>query len=276
MKPFVLALSSAVLALSVAACGAPTTMQAVAPKRVGLQSVSSAPADYYRAAEGYKGQSLLRVLRDTVSKHKDLGYDRARDHMFGEVDDTDDDNVVECDYTGKSMANVTDRNSAYQGGKGFNAEHTWPQSMGATGQAKSDLHHLFPTDCNANSRRSSFPFGEVVNVKWQEGGSKLGTDAKGRTVFEPRDDQKGNTARAILYFYMVYGHRANLDNFRTEESTMLKWHAQDPVTAVDRERNEAVFRLQGNRNPFVDRPEFVSFIGSFSSGTKKFITFDLH
>jgi endonuclease I len=270
LKPFAIALSSVVLALSIAACGTTAGPQAPSAKRAGTQTASalrSAPADYYRAAEGQKGQALLRTLADIVSKHKDLGYDRARDVMFQTVDDTDNNNIVECDYTGKTLANIDGKDSAYKGGKGFNAEHTWPQSKGATGAAKADLHHLFPTDCNANSRRSSFPFGNVTNVKWEEGGSKLGTDAKGRTVFEPRDDQKGNTARAILYFYMVYGNRADLENFRVEETTMKQWHQADPVTAEDLARNDAVFAAQGNRNPFVDRPEFVQAVGSFQGNS---------
>lgn len=264
LKPFAFALSSALLALSVAACGTTTGPQAAA-KRAGAQAprAMAAPAGYYQAAEGQQGQALLRTLASVVGKHQDLGYDRARDVMFQTVDDTDGDNVIECDYTGKTLANIDGKDAAYLGGKGFNAEHTWPQSKGAVGTAKSDLHHLFPTDVNANSRRSSFPFGEVESVKWTEGGSKLGTDAAGRTVFEPRDDQKGNSARAILYFFMVYGQRADLDNFRVEEAVMKKWHQQDPVTDVDRARNDAVYAAQGNRNPFVDRPEFVQAIGSF-------------
>ncbi|MNY19098.1 Extracellular ribonuclease precursor [compost metagenome] len=183
--------------------------------------------------------------------------------MFSDVDDLNDDDVVECDYTGLSLAHVNDRNSAYRGGKGFNAEHTWPQSKGAVGSAKSDLHHLFPTDCDANSKRSSYPFGEVVQIEWQGGGSKLGLDKKGNRVFEPRADQKGNTARALFYFYMVYGQRADLSNFKYEEETLKKWHAQDPVTAEDRARNDAVQRHQGNRNPFVDAPEYVQAVGNF-------------
>ena len=266
MKHFAIALVSATLALSVTACGAPQGLQVTGPQATGFHAASAlkqAPAGYYRDAEGQAGHGLLRSLADIVSKHRDLGYGRARDVMFATVDDIDNDNVVECAYTGRRMANVTGKDSAYKGGKGFNAEHTWPQSKGAKGAAKSDLHHLFPTDCHANSRRGSFPFGEVVNVKWSEGGSKFGHDSRGRQVFEPRDDQKGNTARALFYFYTVYGQRASLENFRVEEEVLKQWHQADPVTAEDVARNDAVYQAQGNRNPFVDRPEFVEAIGNF-------------
>ncbi|MOA33361.1 Extracellular ribonuclease precursor [compost metagenome] len=105
----------------------------------------------------------------------------------------------------------------------------------------------------------------VRSVDWEEGGSKRGTDGQGNTVFEPRNEHKGNVARALLYFYTVYGQNSSTDmvNFRIEEPTLLKWHQQDPVDADERKRNDIVFGVQGNRNPFVDRPEFVGAIGKF-------------
>lgn len=263
MKPIAIALVSLAAVSVLSACGTSPGLQPSFQSRAGLSASSLAPGEYYRDAQGLQGGDLLRTLAGIVSRHKVLSYDRARDVMFADVDDLDDDDVVECDYTDRKLAGVTDRRSAYREGKGFNAEHTWPQSLGAVGSAKSDLHHLFPTDCHANSKRSSFPFGEVVNVVWSEGGSKLGRDSRGRMVFEPRDEQKGNTARALFYFYTVYGKQANLSNFRVEQETLVKWHRQDPVTSLDRERNDAVYRYQGNRNPFVDHPEFVQAVGTF-------------
>ena len=268
-RSHILVLGLTLSALTAAGCGnAPLSAKLTPTAKSGFTALAR-PVNvrtldaYYQQAAGKQGSDLLYTLNRIVAAHKDLGYDRARDVMFGEADDVDGDNVVECDYTGRRMANVTGKDSAYKGGKGFNAEHTWPQSKGAKGAAKSDLHHLFPTDCHANSRRGSFPFGEVVSVKWSEGGSKFGHDAQGRQVFEPRDEQKGNTARALFYFYTVYGQRASLENFRVEEEVLKKWHQADPVTAEDLARNDAVYQAQGNRNPFVDRPEFVEAIGNF-------------
>lgn len=265
MKTIALALASVFLTAALAGCGSDSYTQPLLSRTVKFSTFNQVPSDYYQVAQGLQGQALRQALAGIVTKHKDLGYDRARDLMFGEVDDLDEDDVVECDYTDRRLEGVSDRISAYQGGKGFNAEHTWPQSKGAEGIAKSDLHHLFPTDCEANSKRSSFPFGEVVTVEWTDGGSKLGRNAKGVTVFEPRDDQKGNTARAILYFYTVYGQRVDLSNFRIEQEVLQKWHKEDPVTDSERARNDAVYRFQGNRNPFVDRPEFVQAMGTFTS-----------
>lgn len=231
--------------------------------RASQGSFGARSASDYDGAQGKTGQVLLAALKQAVSAHKDLGYDGARDAMFKDVDDLDNDNVVECVYTGRTVANVTNRGTAYQNGKGLNAEHTWPQSKGAEGAAKADLHHLFSTDCVANSTRGSFPFGTVASQDWAEGGSRRGTDAQGRIVFEPRPEHRGNVARALLYFYTVYGQRASLDNFRVEEETLKRWHVEDPVDAAEKARNELVFKIQGNRNPYVDRPEFVQAVGEF-------------
>ena len=223
------------------------------------------PANYYAPVAGQQGRALLDGLRQLVGPHKDLGYDGARDVMFAQIDDLDSDNRVSCIYIGRTLEQVTGKDSAYQNGKGLNAEHTWPQSKGAVNAAKADLHHLFPADCHANSTRGSFPFGEVTSPEWSEGGSELGTNAQGARVFEVRPDHKGDTARAILYFYTVYGQlgSTSLENFKIEEPVLKAWHQQDPVTAAERARNDAVQAAQGNRNPFVDHPEFVGAVGTF-------------
>lgn len=256
----------ALLTLLVAGCGQSPLGASFAKQAQGQRLTARAvPANYYAAAAGKQGRALLMALHQTVAKHKDLGYDGARDFMFADVDDLDNDNVVECIYIGRTLQNVTNRSSAYKGGSGMNAEHTWPQSKGAEGAAKADLHHLFPSDCKANATRGNFPFGEVARQDWTDGGSERGTNAQGHIVFEPRAEQRGNTARAILYFYTVYGVTGapDLENFKIEEPVLKKWHAQDPVTEDERLRNDTVQKVQGNRNPFVDHPEFVAQVGDF-------------
>lgn len=225
-------------------------------------SSAQAPDGYYQGAEGQQGQGLLQSLNQIVARHVDLGYDQGRDVMFGVVDDLQDNNVVVCAYTDRREQNVSNRGDAYN--HGLNTEHTWPKSKGAeSGPPKSDLHHLFPTDIDTNSKRSSFPFGEVVQVEFQNGGSKLGRNAQGQTVFEPRDDHKGDVARALFYFYTVYGGQASTSNFRIEEPVLHQWHAQDPVDQAEQIRNARIFQYQKNRNPYIDRPEFVRLIGRF-------------
>lgn len=273
MKLLHLGLTGLLMGSLLVGCGLPTPMGAPSEtSQSNFSARSGVPADYYKSAQGLTGVALLSTLQNTVSKHKNLGYTGARNVMFGTLDDDHNNNVVDCVYTGMEVSGVKDSGTAYKNGEGLNTEHTWPQSLGATGAAKSDLHHLFPTDVEANGARGSFPFGEVKNPthifpKIEVGATKsvLGKGAGGRMVFEPRDSHKGDVARAIFYFYTVYGFRggANLANFRVEEETLKKWHVLDPVDAKERKRNDGIYAAQGNRNPYVDHPEFVSAVGKF-------------
>lgn len=231
---------------------------------------ASVPADC-PAAFGKMGQDLINALYGCIKGHTVLGYDSGRDAMFLLNSDPANNYTVECIYTGRKAKQVKDRASAST--NSFNTEHTWPQSLGATGTAKSDLHHLFPTDIDANGRRGNYPFGVVQTATWTgpdldgKGPSKLGTSADGKTVFEVRDPYKGNIARAIFYFYTRYRSERPTDfstaNLQVEEATLRKWHAQDPVDAAERALNEGIFQQQKNRNPYVDHPEYVERVGKF-------------
>ena len=127
----------------------------------------------------------------------------------------------------------------------------------------------------ANTQRSSRPFGIVTGTvlyttPLQPGSteqSRLGLDAAGRTVFEVRNSKKGDIARAILYFYVRYRSARtpsfSLANFNVEEAVLLRWSQEDPPDDYERARNERVFRGQGNRNPFIDKPSIIFAIGDF-------------
>ncbi len=223
------------------------------------------------AAVGKLGQDLIDALYGCIKGHTVLGYDAGRDAMFLANSDPANNYTVECIYTGRKAPQVKDRASA--NANKFNTEHTWPQSLGATGAAKSDMHHLFPTDIDANGRRGNYPFGVVKTATWTgpdpdgKGPSKLGTSAEGKTVFEVRDPYKGNIARAIFYFYTRYRNERPADfstaNLQIEEATLRTWHKQDPVDANERALNEAIFMLQKNRNPYIDHPDYVDKVGTF-------------
>ena len=157
----------------------------------------------------------------------------------------------------------------------INVEHTQPQSMfkmkNYFRQAVGDLHHLYPSDSPANSMRGNFPFGEVSVIKntprcfdnrqqMYDSGAKLGTAKDGRPiVFEPPTVHKGNVARALFYFAIRYDHPIEAK----EEATLRRWHKEDPVDEEELDRNDAIEKIQGNRNPFIDRPEFVEDIANF-------------
>lgn len=250
-----------------------TPTQPLACAAPAFRADTALPAGYYSTAEGKTGAALLAALDRIVCRARVLGYDAARDSMYARVEDPDNDDLLADIYVGR-VATVNSRATAATAN--FNTEHSWPQSRGALNDpAMSDIHHLFPSDETANARRSNLPFGVVVGTPtWvspdpdNDGDvSKQGRDANGTEVFEPRNAKKGDIARAIFYFYTRYNGRRtpnySLQNFIIEEATLIQWHTADPPDAFERQRNSLAFRAQGNRNPFVDRPEFVAAIGDF-------------
>ena len=215
---------------------------------------------------------LKNALTQLVTGHTSLGYNVARDNMYMVIDNQRVNgqgamqNTLECVYTGRLAVGYVDRSDA-QNNYNFNTEHTWPQSnFGEQEPMKSDLYHLFPTDNPANAVRSNYTFGKVVsNITWQVGGSRLGLNSLGQTVFEPRDTHKGDASRSMFYFITRYP--VNYGNFftLTQENVFREWNKLDVVGAVEMARNNAIASLQLKRNPFIDHPEFVDRIYSFST-----------
>lgn len=273
----------AVLPMLAIACLSGCGVQTFGYPALGLRPASFAaqdvPAGYYEKSSGLRGPALMMALHDlSVQGQRDLGYDKARDLMFTSIDDPTGNGGIQCVYTGRTITGVTDHVSAYK--QGFTTEHTWPQSLGAWGIAKDDLHAMYPADGHANTLRSTLPFGEVARQVTLL--PMLGTDGETsrigyaagvsyhgqRMVFEPRTAHKGEAARALLYFYVRYALPAQkggplLTNFVIEEPTLIQWNREYPPTPTEVARNEAIFEAQGNRNPFVDHPEYVDAIGQF-------------
>ncbi len=233
----------------------------------------------YAATQGKSGEPLKTAL-NTIMKtgYITLGYNTGRDRMFMNIDNHmvngqgASTNTLECVYTGRQVTGYSNRSDAQTNGN-FNTEHTWPQSkFNSVDPMQSDLHHLFPTDEGANSKRSNYPFGVVITSSWTSGGSKYGNGLGGQIVFEPRDEHKGNCARTMFYFVLRH---ANHGNFWTEspyqETAFRDWHKKFPPTAQDKKRNDLVQQYQGNRNPFVDHPELVDRINNFG-GTATIVT----
>ena len=250
-----------------------TPTQPVACAAPAFRADTALPAGYYSTAQGKTGAALLAALDRILCRARVLGYDAARDSMYARVEDPDNDDLLADIYLGR-VATINSRATA--AAANFNTEHSWPQSRGAQNDpAMSDIHHLFPSDASANSRRSNLPFGVVVGTPtWTSDDpdgdgdvSKQGRNANNVEVFEPRNAKKGDIARALLYFYTRYNSRRtpnfSLENFGVEEATLIAWHNADPPDAFERQRNSLAFRAQGNRNPFIDRPELVAAIGDF-------------
>ena len=222
--------------------------------RLSGEASAVLPALPKGAFPGLAGAALLSALRSWAAPHLQYDYGTARDLLYQKVDGGS--GTLHDVYGDRNVA-VRPRGELEQQDH-INAEHTRPRSTGVAGTpAESDLHHLFPSDKEANNRRANLPFGEVVQEVWRMGSSRLGTDQDGNVVFEPPDEHKGNVARALFYVAAVYG----LPLPPAEERVLRCWHQLDPVSVAERARNDVVSTLQENRNPFIDDPGLVDRVG---------------
>ena len=253
------------------------------------------PTGYYVTAQGLSGYALKTELYNIIKDHNAQGYSAiwnfydssARDKYF------ENDNSILDMYSEKpngsdsyNYAAVSDQCGNYSGEGGcYNREHSFPKSWfgGTIEPMNSDVHHIYATDGYVNSKRSNFPFGEVASASFTStNGSKLGSAASSLnysgTVFEPIDEFKGDFARA--YFYMATRYENVIGTWQTKTTSsnavlngssnqvfeswvvamLLNWHNSDPVSQMELDRNQAAFEFQGNRNPYIDHPEFVEMI----------------
>ncbi|GIQ80764.1 endonuclease I [Kipferlia bialata] len=233
--------------------------------------------------DGLSGAELRAALREDtyVGKHHTLGYSTARKKMYGYIDNID--GYVYGIYTDLALKYKHGSSDTSQN-KDLNCEHIVPQSFfNKQDPMRSDVHHLRPAYDVANSARNHYTFEEVDDAlayKWfnqktvatktpsdPENWSRLMEDesAWGEHAWEPRDENQGTVARAILYFYTMYDQYICLDNKPCIEemwkigdvNMLIQWSADHPPSDWDRTRNEGAEKYQGNRNPFVDSPELV-------------------
>ncbi|MFZ1947052.1 MAG: endonuclease [bacterium] len=246
------------------------------------------PTGYYGPAEGLWGESLRAALHDIIKNHTAWGYDYAWT-AYRTTDVKPDGKVwdVYSDVPGGPQFYQYDFGADEGGvggqeGEGYTREHSWPKSWfgGEVSPMYSDLFALYPTDAHVNGNRGNYPYGEVTSPEWTSlnGGERGPCSWPGYTgtVFEPIDEYKGDLART--YFYMsarYYTEDAGwpgspmtdgADLVPWAAEMLLDWHEADPVSAKEIERNGAIFDLQHNRNPFIDRPEFARLMFAADAG----------
>ena len=250
------------------------------PSAPGIYAVSTTASDGTAAASatayvgvrgtlfaGETGATLRQSLRSAYTPAQTLGYDVARDTMYARID-RGADGIVRGVYSGFGvlLPDGVDP-STYLFQNGINAEHTWPQSMGAeTEPGRSDLHNLFPSKDNVNSARSNKPYAEIPDAQTQnwyrldEVRTSIppsDIDAYSESTsgyFEPREVHKGNAARAALYFYTIYETLSD-DSFLLEQKDVfVDWNALDPANGPEIGRSARIALRQGNINPFLIDP----------------------
>lgn len=251
------------------------------------QSLLAQPAGYYDSSIGLTSTQLQQELHNIIDGHTVLSYTPGIWNAVKTTDDRPDGKVWDMYSDNPSGVNpydytfVTDQCGNY-GGEGdcYNREHSFPKSwFNDASPMNTDLNHIFPTDGYVNNRRGNYAFGETSSPSWtSQNGSKVGSSSVSGfsgTVFEPIDEYKGDFARAHLYMAVrYYGEDSSWDiTDMTNKSQpkewattmLLQWHSDDPVSQKETDRNNEVYVLQGNRNPFIDNPNFADRL--WGSGT---------
>jgi len=258
--------------------------------------------EYYKAADGKQGAALKTAFCGIIYNRDEEGADlnaayKALWTHFQTTDARDDGSVWDMYSNLRAMTFGTDQDKGSGGnkeGEYYNREHSFPNSWfgGKVMPMYTDLHHMYPTDKLVNNKRGNNPFGETNGETFKSANdfSKLGTctvDGYSGIVFEPNDEYKGDFART--YFYMVTCYEEKLaDWYQSNPESqptldgnaypglsswqlgmLMKWAKNDPVSEKEIKRNNAVYGIQKNRNPFIDYPGLEEYIW----GDKKNVAF---
>lgn len=253
------------------------------------------PSGYYDNAYGLNGDDLRLALFNIIKNHNSVSYSNLWTR-FNSTDKQSGSNYIWDMYSDNPNGNTpynftynTDKCGNYTGeGQCYNREHSMPKSwFNSATPLYTDLFHIYPTDGYVNNRRGNYSYGEVGSVSWTSAnGSKIGScNYPGYSslfsnpkVFEPIDEYKGDFARS--YFYMLTRYRFQAFNSNNNNNDMVigngginvaqftlwaenmltEWAANDPVSQKEIDRNNAVYQIQGNRNPYIDHPEYTAMV----------------
>jgi len=257
-----------------------------------LTGSAQPPAGYYNTAGNLTGIALKQALHGIIDNHAVVPYSDLMGY-FRKTDVKNDSLVWDMYSDNPGGAALY----TYKFGKGqecgnynseadcYNREHSFPKSwFNNASPMYSDLFHIYPTDGYVNNRRGNYPYGETESPTWtSQNGSKVGPcSAAGYSgiVFEPIDEYKGDFARTIFYMAARYYTQDNgwpgSDMVTGAEpkpwaaGLLLDWHRIDPVSPKEILRNNEVFNIQKNRNPFIDDSDYAVKIWGRSSHTGKF------
>lgn len=243
------------------------------------------PLSYYKSINGLTDATLKNALYVLISRHNKVSsysnlptYFRTTDAYY--------ENGVQYWWDMYSSMKVA---TSIQFGIYMNREHSFPKSWwggSSSTPAYVDLYHMYPSEAKANQAKSNYPLGEVSTARFDNGVVQVGYPVTGQgggsaSVFEPADEYKGDFART--YFYMVTCYQ-NLtwqsdglcmlqqDTYPTFKpwavTLLLRWAREDPVSQKEVDRNNNVYQIQNNRNPFIDFPELCEYIWGNKVGVK--------
>ena len=251
------------------------------------------PSGYYNNASGLSGAALKTALYNIISYHTTRTYD----NLWADFQTTDvrSNGKVWDMYSNCTFTFVTDQDNGSGGTaecEKYNREHSFPKSWfgGEVSPMYTDLFHLIPTDKYVNNARGNYAYGQVTTATQTFiNGGKIGNNSYGGIytgiVYEPADEYKGDLARN--YFYMVTCYENQVATWENNDANgdaildgtsypcfetwainmLLAWNTADPVSQKEIDRNNAVYAIQGNRNPYIDHPEYVSYVWGGASPT---------
>ena len=222
-------------------------------------------------------------LHNLVNAHTTLYYSDYTYYMINEFESRDtvvggaSKKVLTCAYSGENYVYTPPFAFTV-----YSREHvfceSWMPTYNDAGYSSSaefsDYHNLMPVDQNKiNVYRLNYPLGKVVTVQYQYLNGKKGLDSLGRVVFEPRDEVKGDCARAMFYEILCYDGVSGNDwylpqiidtssiDYGQDEQLLKKWNAQDPPDNYEIARNDFIYSIQFNRNPYIDHPDWANWVG---------------
>ena len=241
-----------------------------------IPSLAQIPDGYYNSLKGKKGAELKTAIYNIIKDAKVLEYGSGKGHTWWGFWDTDRDERGY--FIDRYSAEKEWVKSTSQGvmGAGMNIEHSFPKSWwgGAKSQAYKDLYNLMPCESRINSTKSNYPMGTVVNGDRGNGWTKVGKGNDGNWYWEPANPWKGDFARGYMYMATTYqnynwsGDKAHQILQQGAYPTLQPWAYQlfiqwakgDMPDALEIKRNEDVYKIQGNRNPYVDFPNLMEYV----------------
>lgn len=249
---------------------------------------------YYQDADGKKGKSLKTAMHAIVKTSHGTGYNNLY-KAYHKTDVRKDGKLWDMysNVTNYRLGTDECHGNYSKEGDNYNREHSFPRSWfgGKREPMNSDIHHIYPTDSYINGQRGSLPYGEVDTRGSYKGSknmfSKWGkcrTKGYSGTVFEPDDEYKGDLART--YFYMATSYEDKIAGWDSEMlnhdrynafkpwamDMLLRWAKEDPVSEKEIKRNNEAYKVQGNRNPFIDYPGLEQYI--WGSNMDKAFSYD--
>lgn len=235
-------------------------------------ALAQIPDGYYDALKDKKGAELKTAVHNIIKNANVLDYGSGKGSTWWGFYSTDNDNGYVIDRYSNNRVKFVSRGAV---ASGMNIEHSFPKSWwgGSKNQAYKDLYNLMPSDSKANSSKSNYGMGFVTEVSYENDCIKVGDGDQGFKVWQPSTEWQGDFSRGYMYMATAYQNltwtgeglnsleKGDYPTLKTWAYKLyIKWCKADPVSQTEIDRNEAVYKIQGNRNPFVDFPNLMEYI----------------